>query len=109
MIKGNYSLLKDCDYILLYRVSTEFDKKTWIEIFKNMYLGDIRKIIFVPTGIDTWRDMFREMRKHWKRKLKRKNETLCGWLYSEKEFHDMWKDLYCIEEAMSFENTKMFF
>ena len=53
MLKDDWKSLNGYDCVILYRMSTEFDKKTWEIIFKKMYAAKINKIIFVPTGLDS--------------------------------------------------------
>ncbi len=53
MLKDEYSLLKEYDYVLMYRISTEFSSEQWRNIFRLCYENKIKNIIFWPTEILT--------------------------------------------------------
>lgn len=110
MIKGDWAKLKTYDYVLMYRLSTEFDFKTWRDIFYNMYLAGITKVIYVPTGFDNLKIMMREKLIHFKHKIRGREDTFCGWLYTANEFYKMWDQYYIVEKEIKIEeNNKIFF
>ncbi|MBQ1171797.1 MAG: hypothetical protein IIX48_04260 [Lachnospiraceae bacterium] len=106
---GDYSLLKQYDCLVLYRLSTELDFEMWKQTFEKMSENEIKQIVFVPTELLTFKMLLREKRGHITRILRRKKDMFCGWMYSEKEFKTMWSDYYYIEQEKCMFDTKVFF
>lgn len=109
MVNGDYAILKHCDYLIMYRVSTEFDRDTWRNIFRAMKKAGIKKIVFIPVGLDTYKQMLQENINHIKNMLRNRQDTFCGWLYSENEFRNMWKKQYLISKTVYYKNTAIYF
>ena len=109
MIKDDWSVLNQYDYVILYRVSTEFSFSEWKKIFERMYEKRIEHIIFIPTGLDTYKNMLLELYGHLSRMMRKKKDIFCGWLYSENEFRRMWKGKYAEEKCIYIQNTAVFF
>ena len=113
IINGNYDRFKNGEVILFYRVSTEFDRDQWVDIFQKMYDGNISNIVFVPTGIDKIFEMIRERFRHILNIFMGRKDVFCGWLYSEREFLKMFhgydeKPLYRIVSKIPFEKTAIY-
>ena len=64
MLDGNYSELNQDSILIMYRVSTEFNREQWFNIFRKMFESRIERIIYVPTGLDTIKEMIREKLLH---------------------------------------------
>lgn len=114
MLKGDYRRFQNYGIVLLYRVSTEFDRDQWHDIFKSMYDGGIMSIVFVPTGLDDKKQMRMERIKHYINKIRGRKDIFCGWLYSEDEFLKMFygdgeKALYTVNSKIPYENTAIYF
>lgn len=109
MIKDDWSVLNGYDYVILYRVSTEFSFPEWRKIFEQMNEKHIKRIIFIPTGLDTWKSMLIELYRHIIRTVLKKKDIFCGWLYSENEFRKMWEGQYREEKCIYLQNTAIFF
>ena len=86
MKKSDYNKLEKESLLLFFRVSTEFDKYIWKEIFKNIYNSHIEHFIFIPTENIKIKDIIKEKLKYYYNILRGKENTFCGWLYSHDEF-----------------------
>ena len=112
---GDYKKLGFASYIVLHRVSTEFNRKQWMTIIKSMHDCGIDNIIFIPTELAPLKLMLKEEFRHVKNRIKRHKDVSCGWLYSEKEFDKMFKGkqkktpLYKISRRMLIDNTAVYF
>lgn len=109
MMNDDFSVMADSDYVLMYRISTEFDYSSWKRIFQKMYDGGIARIIFIPTGLDGPREWFFEQKQHWKHIIKRRKDVFCGWRYSEKEFETMWRGSYVTSRKIDYDKTAVYF
>jgi hypothetical protein len=109
MCNGDYSIFKDCDYLIMYRVSTEFDMPTWKKIFAEMKKAGIKRVIYVPTELATYRQIRNGTWQHIKNKIRKRKDTFCGWLYSVDEFDRMWDGMYTIDETTAYADTKIYF
>lgn len=114
ILNGDYGSLGTDSILLMFRVSTEFNRNQWHGIFKRMHDSGIKRIIYVPAGLDTEQDMYYEKINHLKRILRGKRDIFCGWLYSEDEFESMFRGdeetpLYDIDNRIPFENTAVYF
>jgi len=110
MINGDYTVFPSGSIILMFRVSTEFDRKQWDAVFAKMYGAGIENIIYVPTEVASLRHMLSEKKNHIKNVLRGRKDTFCGWLYSENEFINMFsgkgsKPMYDIVKAVSLNDT----
>lgn len=105
----NYKILKEYDYVIFYRLSTEFDIENWKKIFRKLHEENIMNIIFVPTELANEDIIEYEKRAHIKRKEKNIRDTFCGWLYSEDEFYNMWDKYYKNKNEFLFGDTKIYF
>ena len=109
MLKDDWSMLNQYDYVILYRVSTEFSFSEWKKIFEQMSEKQIEHVVFIPTGLDTYKNMLLELSGHLVRIMRKKKDIFCGWLYSENEFRRMWKGKYVEERCIYIQNTAVFF
>ena len=96
MVEGDYSVWKDAT-ILMYRISTEFTKEEWKNIFNRIYQCGIGRIIFVPTELLTFKIMVKEFGRHILNRICGRKDIMCGWMYSRKEFIEMFQE-YNIDE-----------
>ncbi len=113
MLRGNYFDLDIKALFVMHRISTEFDLNEWYEIFAKMYDAGIENIIFIPTGLDTFKTMYIEKKGHLKNILCKRKDIFCGWLYTESEFKRMFRNrenrpMYIIEERIAFEQTALY-
>lgn len=109
---GNYKSINRDSIILMYRLSTEFDRSEWHDIFKKMYEAEIERIIFVPTGLDTEESMLEEKKRHERNQFKGRKDIFCGWLYSRDEFLSMFNgdnNMYLIVDEEEISNTTIFY
>lgn len=106
---GDYSLLKQYDCLVLYRLSTELDFEMWKRTFEKMSKNEIKQIVFVPTELLTFNMMLQERIGHIARIIRRKKDMFCGWMYSEKEIKNMWSDYYYIEQEKRMFDTKVYY
>ena len=111
MLNGDYSCFgREDSTIIMCRVSTEFNREQWNAIFEKMYMSGIKFIVYVPTGLDTKKTMRRERLKHVYHILRRRKEVFCGWLYSEDEFLNLFKNnRYEIGHVVKLDNTAIYF
>lgn len=109
MIKGDWRQYRKYDDIILFRLSTEFDAKTWRDIFIKCYDVGIERIIFSPTGVDTCKTMMKELKRHYVNVLRKRKDAFCGWIYTENEFYKMWKGLYFVEQVVDVNFSKIYF
>lgn len=114
MLEGDYSQLDKNAILIMYRVSTEFDLRTWRKIFGQIYAAGISYIVYIPTGLDGLKEMLKEKITHVKNIIKNRKDIQCGWLYSENEYPKMFKEsngkiLYFIKSRIYFNNTAVFF
>lgn len=108
IVLDDFNLLSKYDYLLMYRISTEFDINTWKEVFKRAYQAGCEKICFVPTEFVTIDDAVREKNAHAECVRKGEKDMFCGWLYSENEFINMFCEWYNIAELKRVDNTGIF-
>lgn len=114
MLNGDYSAFGADSTIIMFRVSTEFNRKQWNTIFKKMYDDGIKNVIYVPTDLDTPKSMRGELRNHIINIFRGRKDIFCGWLYTEDEFLGMFKGngkspLYSVEKKVNIENTAIYF
>ena len=67
MLCGDYSTLDIDSILVMYRVSTEFDRGQWHHIFKKVYDAGVKTVIYVPAGLDTEKEMLKEEMRHLRR------------------------------------------
>lgn len=108
MLKDDWRRLQGYDYIIMFRISTEFDRRTWKRLFRKLYNAGIHDVIFVPTGLDNIKTMTQEIINHIVNILHRRKDCFCGWLYSENEFRKMWSPYYDISFAKEYGSTKLY-
>ena len=114
MLEGDYSQFDKDAFIIMFRVSTEFNAKQWTMIFNKMNDSGVKNIIFVPVELCTRKDMVREKYNHMKRIIKHRKDIFCGWLYTEKEIKAFFrgnreKPNYSVDTEIAIENTAVFF
>ena len=107
-MRGDYSSLKGYDYVLIYRVSTEFNEKEWENIFAKLYESKINCVFFVPANLLHFKDVVRELLICIVWKLKKEKLTFSGWEYSERTIKRIWKGFYTIEHVEYVNNTGIF-
>ena len=99
MLKGDYSVFGKDAVLLMNRVSTEFSPSEWMQIFRLCKSSGIKYILFIPTELASiWLKTMETLR-HLARRVLRRRDTFCGWLYSQREFDRLVSDQYKIEEA----------
>lgn len=103
MLNGNdYKRINRKDQVvLLNRVSTEFDFRTWKKIFEEIFQNELRYILFIPTEICTFRIALNEMKSYIYHLLMGKGRIrniFCGYMYSERTFEKMWKNYFKIRD-----------
>lgn len=97
MLKGDYSVFGKDAVLLMNRVSTEFTPTEWKQIFKSCRSSGVKYILFVPTEIASIRLKTMETLRHLARRVLRRRDTFCGWLYSRREFDMLISSQYIIE------------
>lgn len=112
MMNGDYSDFAD-SVVMIYRISTEFDKKQWIDIFQKMFDSGITDIIFVPTELASVKYVLMQKKSHIANLVKRKKEIECGWIFSESEFYRMFKgnrnhSIYSITQRVLIDETALY-
>lgn len=90
MKKDDWGKLSDYEAVILYRLSTEFSRQEWKDIFLKMKEAGFGRIIFVPTELCKVKDMMFEALNHWKNVIAKKHDVFCGYLYTEDEWIKMW-------------------
>ncbi len=113
MINGDYSALGDDPIIIMFRVSTEFNREQWERVFRNMYSAGINTVFFVPTELATPAIIAKAHLSHIRNIIKGHKDTFCGWLYSENEFLKMFAganggSMYEVKEKTGVENTAVY-
>lgn len=113
--KDDFSVFNDCDVILMYRISTEFTKTQWNEIFYKMYTAGIKNIIFVPANLLTWDIAVKEKAHYVVNMIRHKKNIFCGWMYSRNEFLEFFSgtlgesySLYSVISSYKKRNTEIF-
>lgn len=105
---GDYSELNGFDIVEMYRISTEFDKSTWKDIFRKIHDVGIKQVFFVPPGFAGIRDIARETYTKLKFFINRKKPTFAGWLYSKREFEEMFEEYFVVSDIKHTDNTAIF-
>lgn len=108
MVNDDFKEISGYKYLIMHRISTEFDYDTWISIFERMHKANIENICFIPTEFATEEDAVREERAHKRRMEKGQKDIFCGWLYSQDEFEAMFEGKYKISELERIENTGIY-
>ncbi len=108
ILNDDYSKIGADSTIIIYRVSTEFNRQQWIDIMSKMYNSGIERIIYVPVRVETFLSMSLEKMRYIINVLRGRKPTFCGWLYSESELNKMFKD-YNVVEKTDFDNTTIYF
>ncbi len=108
MLAGDWSMLNHCDVLILSRVSTEFDYDTWVKLFQLMAGAGIKNILFIPTELLGVKDAMRKIKARAMNKLRGREDTFCGWMYSENEFVKMWNRIYRVEAKIGYQNTAIY-
>jgi hypothetical protein len=97
MLKGDYSVFGKDAVLLMHRVSTEFTPSEWMQIFRSCKSSGIQYILFIPTELASIRLKTMETLRHLARRVLRRRDTFCGWLYSRREFDMLISSQYIIE------------
>lgn len=114
MLQDDYSLLKESDVVIIYRLSTEFTKEQWKDLFSKMYVSRVENIIFIPTELLSIRICIDEKVRYFLNVLQHRRNTFCGWMYTRKEFlkifkgNDVLTPSYCVVKSISYEDTEIF-
>ena len=114
MMDGDYRRFGSDSLMIMYRVSTEFNRKQWDDVFMKMHSEGIERIIFVPAELCTIKDIIREEKWHFINRLTGHKDIFCGWMYSESEFLRMFRGtganpLYKVESRIPYENTAIYY
>lgn len=89
MLKDDYGRFSKDSVLLMNRVSTEFDQFEWRRIFRSCRGAGIRHILYIPTEFATFRLKVAEAARHALRRILRRCDTFCGWLYGRRELELM--------------------
>ena len=84
-----YDKLNEYEVAVMGRISTEFRMEQWIRIFKELFKTTIKEIVFIPTEILSFCIAVRELFNHWSHILLGKNDIMCGYMYTKREFERM--------------------
>lgn len=96
LLNGDAHDLLGYDFILMYRISTEFSDIQWRDIFYRFYLAGIKDVIYVPTEFAT-SDLIELKRIEHEENIKRGlRDIFCGWLYTEDEICSFFSPYYDI-------------
>ena len=108
MLKGDYSVFGKDAVLLMNRVSTEFTPTEWKQIFKSCRSSGVKYILFVPTEIASIRLKTMETLRHLARRVLRRRDTFCGWLYSRREFDRLMLLDYRIESMQKIGDSVLY-
>lgn len=108
MLRGDYSLWAKYDAILMFRVSTEFDVDEWESIFNKIVLAGIKKVVFVPAELMTFKDIARELCLRIRSGWRGEKSVFCGWMYSEAEFEKIFDKFFNVDAVKYIHNTAIF-
>lgn len=97
MLRDGYDRFHPSTTLLLYRVSTEFNRSEWRNIVGRIRAAGIQNVIFVPTEVAGWKMKVAEMLSHWKALLLRRRQVFCGWMYGERELKSIFSDFDLIQ------------
>lgn len=109
MMQDDYSAVKDYECCVMYRLSTEFSKKQWIRIFDKLHGQEVQKAVFIPTELASFSMMMKENKYHILRKIRKRSDIFCGWMYTENEFDDFWKGKYRVKYKKKFNHTALYY
>lgn len=99
------------EVVLLYRVSTEFNFKTWESIFSKMSQSGVEHIVFIPTELCNMRIGFNEIMRYIYNLARGEGKirnVFCGYMYSKRIFKKMWKKYFDVKETKKIGNTMIF-
>ena len=108
MLKDDYGLFGNNTVLLMNRISTEFTPSEWLHIFQACRHAGIRHILFLPTELASLRLKAAETLHHMARKILRRNDTFCGWLYSKREIESLISVYYTIKESKGIGYTALY-
>lgn len=114
MLSNNYIELENENVVIINRLSTEFSKNQWKEIFEKLYLSNIHNILYIPTEILTLKMIINEKKNQIINLLQGKKNIFCGWMYTQNEFESFFggtssrEPLYEIKHIYRLENNAIF-
>lgn len=113
MLTGDYSKFAG-GTVIMHRLSAEFSRETWYQIFENMYDAGVSHVLFIPTELATPIDMLKEKLRFLRNLLLGRKNIFCGWLYSESEFLGMFKGtrpqpLYQVKDTVYYNHSAVFY
>ncbi len=113
LLNGDYAELENEDVVIINRLSTEFSKRQWKEIFEKLYDSNIRNILYIPTEILDLRMIIAEKRNTLTNVLQGRKNIFCGWMYTRREFTSFFhgkskENLYMVVHAYRLNNNAVF-
>lgn len=108
MLAGDYGRFGKDAVLLMNRVSTEFTPSQWRSIFRSCSAAGIKHILFVPTELASLRLKAMETVCHILRRILRRQDTFCGWLYSKRELESLMSLYYRIDSMMKIGETAVY-
>ena len=108
MLKGDYRVFGKDAVLLMHRVSTEFTPSEWMQIFRSCKSSGIQYILFIPTELASIRLKTMETLRHLARRVLRRRDTFCGWLYSRREFDRLMSLDYRIESMQKIGDSVLY-
>ena len=113
MLQDDYSSLAKRDAVIVYRLSTEFDKEQWKDIFLKMHEFDVKNIFFVPADFLTVKTGIQEKLRYFLNTLQHRRNTFCGWMYTRNEYLKFFMGnntfpLYQVVKSCRYGDTEIF-
>lgn len=97
--------------VLFYRISTELNFKAWKDVFRKMYQGGIRYVIWVPTElgtVDMALEYYKNAIKNFMKKRGKSKRVFCGYIYSGRTHEKMWKPYFSVKDAVEWKDTMIY-
>ncbi len=108
MLNCDYGMFDNDAVLLMNRVSTEFTPSEWRFIFQSCKAAGINHILFIPTELASIRLKALETLRHYLRRILKRRDTFCGWLYSKREIESLMSVSYTVEECAKMKNSAVY-
>jgi len=100
ILKGNWvSAGTDCVH-LFHRVDTEFDDGEWQWIFQRMHAGGVQNVLFVPSQVLTFSQIFYHLSKNLFYGISRKKITAAGYLRTSGQLQFLFRRFYSLQKTV---------
>lgn len=110
MLEGDYSAFDSDSILVFHRLSAEFDKEQWKNVFSKLKNAGLNDIIYTPCEVLNPIIALKEILIHIRNRIKGHRDTFCGWMYSEKELLDIFdKGGYAVDTSLKLGITKAYF